>query len=273
MTKKSYLQTDLFLFAYVPDWYDKLEELAKTAIKEPWRFKIPHSQTKNIHTPILERYIREIFRMQATAYNGATDEWEKMNALHISQRCACFHTGLFTQEYKPIYACFEPNRRADSMLEWHLQGFADDNSVWLKHAAPLPKAPLAGKAEMPGYNPGWSIRANMKHILGDSENQSRIPEKLRWIKYLPLLMETAMELGRRQAMIEPGIVVPQMYRGRAQYLLPISLSDPDKPDLAMTLSIMEGYYQGETCLTLQMAYLNARLLGRPIVRWLAELVE
>lgn len=273
MTKKRFLQTDLFLFAYIPDWYEKLAELAGTAIQEPWRFKTPHGQTKNTKTPILERYIREVFRMQATAYNGATDEWEEMNAMHVSRRCACFHTGLFTQEYKPIYACFEPNRRTDSILEWHLQGFADDNSAWLKYAAPLPKGPLTGKMDMPGYNPGWTIRANMKHILGDSENQSRIPEELRQIKYLPLLMETATELGRRQAMMEPGIVVPQMFRGRLQYLLPISLSDPARADLAMTLTIMEGYYQGETCLTPQMAYLNARLLGRPSVLWLRELVE
>ena len=47
----------------------------------------------------------------------------------------------------------------------------------------------------------------------------------------------------------------------------------ERPDLAMALSIMEGYYIGHTCLTLEMAYQNARLLARPTARWLAELVE
>lgn len=273
MGKKSYIQTDLFLFAYMSDWYDKLAELADMTIQEPWRFRDAGYQTKNTQTPILERYIRETFRMQATAYNAATDQWEEQNAFHLSGRSACFHTGLFTRSYKPIYACFEPNKRMDSTLVWHFRGFGDDNSPLLKYAAPLPKNPLAFLPERPGFNPGWIIRVNVRHILEDSDNQQRIPAELRGLKFLPLLLETATELGRRRAMMEPAIVVPQAFRGRIQYLLPISLSDPERVDLAMTLSIMEGYYQGETCLTPQMAYLNARILGRPTVHWLAGLVE
>ncbi len=38
----------------------------------------------------------------------------------------------------------------------------------------------------------------------------------------------------------------------------------------MTLTIMDGYYLGNTCLTLEMAYLNARLLARPVAPWLAD---
>ena len=46
----------------------------------------------------------------------------------------------------------------------------------------------------------------------------------------------------------------------------------ETPDLAMTLTIMDGYYLGNTCLTLEMAYLNARLVARPTARWLSGLV-
>ena len=45
--------------------------------------------------------------------------------------------------------------------------------------------------------------------------------------------------------------------GRVQYLLPIYLTKMNKSDLAMTLTVMDGYYLGNTCLTLEMAYLNA----------------
>ena len=41
----------------------------------------------------------------------------------------------------------------------------------------------------------------------------------------------------------------------------------------MTISRMEGFYAGNTCLTLEMAYSNARLLAVPTAPWLAELVE
>ena len=67
--------------------------------------------------------------------------------------------------------------------------------------------------------------------------------------------------------------VAQGYQGRVQYLLPICLTDMEVPDLAMTLTIMDGYYLGNTCLTLEMAYLNARLLSRPVAHWLTDIVE
>lgn len=38
--------TDLFEFAYVPDWYGQLEELADMILPESWRFKKPTCETK-----------------------------------------------------------------------------------------------------------------------------------------------------------------------------------------------------------------------------------
>ncbi len=108
-----------------------------------------------------------------------------------------------------------------------------------------------------GNNPEWSIRVNVEHILGDEENLNRIPAKIRKAKNLQLLLETAVELARRKAVVEPGFVSAQGYMGRVQYLLPIYLTKMNKLDLAMTLTVMDGYYLGNTCLTLEMAYLNA----------------
>ena len=58
------IPTDLFEFAYVPDWYGQLDELAEMALPEPWRFRKPAVETRNTDTPILERYINIIFRKQ-----------------------------------------------------------------------------------------------------------------------------------------------------------------------------------------------------------------
>ena len=58
-------------------------------------------------------------------------------------------------------------------------------------------------------------------------------------------------------MIEPGLVIPQGYQGRVQYLLPVYLMNMQKPDLAMTLTVMDGYYLGNTCLTLEMGMCTA----------------
>lgn len=89
------------------------------------------------------------------------------------------------------------------------------------------------------FNPEWPIRVNVNHILGDEENLERIPSKIRKAKNLPLLLETAVELGRRKAVIEQGLVVTQGYQGRVQYLLSVYLTNMQKPDLDMTLTVMD----------------------------------
>ena len=95
----------------------------------------------------------------------------------------------------------------------------------LRHISPLPKKPSYYMTQYGvNYNPEWPIRVNVEHILGDAENLSRIPPEIREAQNLPLLLETAVELARRKAVVEPSIVVPQGYQGRVQYLLPI-LSD------------------------------------------------
>ena len=138
----------------------------------------------------------------------------------------------------------------------------------------LPIKPLVDvRVEEFGFHPDWPIRVNVGHILDDPCNFERIPEPARSFPNLPLLLQTGVEIARKTAEFIPSMVVPQLYGGTIQYLLPICLTDPNKPDLAMTISRMEGYYAGNTCLTLEMAYSNARLLAVPTAPWLVELVE
>ena len=268
------METDLFEFAYVPDWYGQLEELEGLVLPEPWKFKRPSVEMKNQDTPILERYIHTIFRKQSIDFNSAKDEAEAARYFHVENECACFHTGLYTDRYKAVYGFFDRNKRRASMLDWYFRGFCDEISPRLKYIEPLPERPHYHAAqESTSFNPDWPVRVKVEHILGDEENMERIPYKIRRAKNLPLLLETAVELARRKAVIEPGIVVPQGYQGRVQYLLPVYLTNMKKPDLAMTLSAMDGYYLGHTCLTLEMSYLNARVISRPLAPWLTGLVK
>ena len=93
------------------------------------------------------------------------------------------------------------------MLEWYFKGFCDEMSPWLKYIEPLPERPVYHMAQQGlNFNPEWSIRVNVEHILGDEENLNRIPAKIRKAKNLPLLLETAVELARRKAVIEPGLI-------------------------------------------------------------------
>lgn len=108
------------------------------------------------------------------------------------------------------------------------------------------------------------------YILSNEINRQRLPESIRNHGGLSLylLLEVAVEMTRQYAEFAPSIIVPQIYQGRLQYLLPLYLTKTDRidrtmPDLALILSPMpEGYYCGHTCLTLEMAMQNARLFVR-----------
>ena len=93
------ISTDLFEFAYVPEWYRQLDELKNMALPEPWRFKKTAVETKNMDTPILERYIHTIFRKQAIEYNSERDKLKAMQYFYVGEEQACFHTGLYTPMY------------------------------------------------------------------------------------------------------------------------------------------------------------------------------
>lgn len=123
------IETDLFDFAYVPDWYRQLDELSKLALPEPWRFKKPIYKTKNEDTPILERYIHIVFRKQSIDFNSERDARKAAGYFHVENECACFHTGLYTSRYKGIYACFDRNHKKTSMKDWYFRGFCMEKSA------------------------------------------------------------------------------------------------------------------------------------------------
>ena len=114
------IETDLFEFAYVPDWYGQLEQLAEMALPEAWRFRKPQTECKNTDTPILERYLHMIFRKLSIDYNTGETAY-----FHVENNCACFHTGLYTRQYQAIYACFERNKKKDTTLKWYFTGFCE----------------------------------------------------------------------------------------------------------------------------------------------------
>lgn len=114
------------------------------------------------------------------------------------------------------------------------------------------------------------IRSNIDHILGDEENLMRIPASLMGEDNSLLLrraFEGAVVEAARRAAANYTLAVPQFYGGRIQLLLPLCLTG-DKPELALTIQREDGFYAARTCLTLDMAYNNARLICRPETSWI-----
>lgn len=106
--------------------------------------------------------------------------------------------------------------------------------------------------------------------MGDEENLTRIPASLMGEDNSLLLrraFEGAVVEAARRAAANYTLAVPQFYGGRIQLLLPLCLTG-DKPELALTIQREDGFYAARTCLTLDIAYNNARLICRPETSWI-----
>ena len=89
------------------------------------------------------------------------------------------------------------------------------------------------------------------------------------------LFDGALKQTKRMLEADYRTAIPQYYNHSIQLLLPICLRHPGKPDLALAcMKTSDGSkYLGRTCLTLRMAYHNARLLARVDRSWLMTSVS
>ena len=112
------------------------------------------------------------------------------------------------------------------------------------------------------------LRVNAEHIIAD--NLKRFPDSLQNMNSFGVqnLVKGAIDSAIERARRNYKTAIPQYYQGSIQLLLPISLLDPQKADLALVVERFTDFYRGSTCLTLDMAYNNARQLARPDRDWL-----
>lgn len=185
-------------------------------------------------------------------------------------RCL-FNTGLYTRRYENIYGLFEPNTKPDARQRWFLKGFFKESDPMLVSFEYLPcRVRFAEDPSELVFDYRLPIRSNIDHILGDEENLTRIPASLMGEDNSLLLrraFEGAVVEAARRAAANYTLAVPQFYGGRIQLLLPLCLTG-DKPELALTIQREDGFYAARTCLTLDMAYNNARLICRPETSWI-----
>ncbi|MBQ3106549.1 MAG: DUF3825 domain-containing protein [Eggerthellaceae bacterium] len=81
------------------------------------------------------------------------------------------------------------------------------------------------------------------------------------------VFEGAVSEAERRAAANYMLAVPQYFNGRIQLLLPLCLTGSE-PELALAIQREDGYCSARTCLSLEMAYNNARLIARPEAAWI-----
>lgn len=242
----------LFDFAFCFDYDKKILSLSALC-PEKWSFGT------NSDNVILKNYIEHTF-CKLYEENNVTE----------ADAYALFNTGLFTVYYEPIFAYFTLNRNANRQ-KWFFDGFYTSYQLGMLGITSFPKR--ANYFEDPTslvFDTNCDIVPQYPHIFGDPENFLRIPETVRESSNKTTLFNGAVQ--RTKFMIDANYktAVPQYYRGKIQLLIPICLVSESVPDLALVVSknAAGNQYLGHTCLTLDMAYNNARLIARPDSAWL-----
>ncbi|MBD2425894.1 DUF3825 domain-containing protein [Phormidium sp. FACHB-1136] len=249
---------ELFDFAYFPNINELLQELAEEAEPEDWEYKNTSSHG-GYELPILFNYIKYTYRKLA--------EESKLMLSEDGQYC-CFNTGLVTEGQEPIYASFEVNRR-DGLQRWYFKGWFRRGRWELNVFSELPD--LAHYFDDPSslvLDTRKDLRVNVEHIV--AENKDRFPEPYSTMQPygLQTFLKGAIDNARERVRRNYKTAIPQYYKGQIQLLLPLCLGNPAKADLALVVERHSTFYRASTCLTLDMAYNNARQLTRPDRDWL-----
>lgn len=242
----------LFQFAYCHNYETKINALTALC-PEKWSFG---SNSDNI---ILKNYI----------YHTFEKVFEENKVIEKLEYCL-FNTGLYTNYYQEIYAYFVKNQNSDKQ-KWFFDGFYTAYQISNMGITEQPqRANYFVNPSALVFDTNCEIIPQYSHIFNDPENFLRIPENIRQNSNKIMLFDGAIKRAKQMINANYKTAVPQYYNGKIQLLIPICLINENIPDLALVVSKNEAgnQYLGHTCLTLDMAYNNARLIARPDSNWL-----
>lgn len=244
----------LFEFAYFNSIDDKLLKLSEMTSEE-W------GSSKG-DTAILKYYLQKTFEK-------VYDEG-KVFEVDGDTPYAIFNTGLYTELFDSIYCYFILNTSTlANKQKWFLDGFYTTYEIGRKNIKDLPeRANYFQDPSLLVFNSNLPINIQFSHILSDEENVKRLPQDLQSNKMLPTIFSGAIDIMKKRVTANYKLAVPQYYNKTIQLLLPLCLCSPDVVDVALVVTKCDSYYQGHTCLTLEMAYSNARLIAKPESNWL-----
>ena len=242
----------LFEYAYCGNYNSTLANLAMLS-PEKWSFGDINDNS------ILKSYVEHTF-----------SRLYEENKILESENYAIFNTGLFDEYYKPICAYFIKNTVPDRQ-KWYLDGFYTEYQLITMKVMDMPER--ANYFDDPSelvFDTHLDIVPQYDHIFGDQENIERLPAGIRNSAMRVQLFDGAIGTAKRMLEANYKTAIPQFYKGKMQLLVPICLQTPNVPDLALTCMKTEDKrkYLGCTCLTLEMAYNNARLIAKPESNWL-----
>ena len=229
---------------FTVNWNNYTEQLSQIAATENW------SNSTYPNNGILANYI-------VKTYNKLQSE----RKIVIGQNYALFNTGLFTKYYEPIYA-YQTGSEISFLTAYELSNIGVSDRP--------ERANYFEKPELLLFDWHYPIDAYYKHILDDERNKSRLPKEFLESNNMVNILNGAIDTMKKRVSSNYKLAIPQYYDGKIQLLLPLCLMSDNKPDIAIAVTKKETCYQGHTCLTLDMAYNNARLIAKPESNWLSQ---
>lgn len=251
-----YLETiDIYDYMYWGDYNAQIQKLAEKALPEKWSFE---DKDDNY---ILKNYLKYTFNKLQ----------EEGKVIETDTYCA-FDTGLFSHYYEPIYAYGETykNTTTENSAKWFFKGFKDTYELGNLDIEKFPKrADYFSNPERLVFNWHLNVNKNYKHILDDLNTSKRLPDSIknsdRPLETLKGVIDTAIQ----KVIANYKLAVPHYYQNKIQLLVPLCFGKDDTPDVALVLDLKKnGYYQATTCLSMEMAYMDARLIAKPESNWL-----
>lgn len=255
-------------FAFLGHFQSKLDLLKNKIIKENWdypNFGIIEEagNGSDMENPILYNYIHHTFIRIL--------QERKIYFRH--GEFACFNTGLFTKSLQDIYMYFAPNYVEKRNKEWYLVGFFTGVALFKKtgHSNWPPRANYFKTPTKLTYDvrlPLEVLRKSMGHII--EENFDRLPKEIQQLNKVGIKSKFEQAIKNAEILVKRDyrIALPQFYRMQFQLLLPICLRNPTKADLALSVFKHINVYEGTTCLPLDWAAQNTRLIAPIDGTWL-----
>lgn len=244
---------ELLNYAWFPDFFGKIKDLETIVMNEDWDYK-KKPTGKN---PILVNYIKHTFKKlydegKVSAQNGYS----------------VFNTGLVTEKQEEVFAFFQQNKFTGT-IPWYFIGWRKASDRDLMRFSKLPE--IANYFQDPIeliYDTRLDLRVNLDHIIDD--NITRFPISLQSIdkSQLSVMLGGTIEDAKKRVRRNYKTAIPQYYDGKIQLLLPLCLTSKTDADLALVVERGNNVYRASTCLTLDMAINNARLIAKPDDEWL-----
>lgn len=264
-TGKPASKMELFQFAFFLKYEESISNLAD-CIADPEEWDFSDAPVKRYS--ILKNYLEHIYRKLKS---------EGKIAFTQDNGFACFNTGLVTRNLEEIFALFQKSTReakdGKTSLPYIFNSFQKKSNAFLlsKFQSDLPQiADFFSKPEDLLFNPNCSLIPDIDHIIEDNKERFPVAMQTGGESEMRRKLEGAIEEVKRKVKTNYKIAVPQYFNGRIQLLLPLCLTpNSSNPDLALVVHKIDSKtYTARTCLTLKMAYNNARLIVKPQSSWL-----